>query len=195
MENREKVYICIILFLILLWLRSCNNATSTNTIKEHNNIGIKTYTKPILSAETVTKIYVKGRAVVSYDTLIKHDTLTNTDSIYIDATKPIYTLNFKDKWKSGTVIAKYDSVEVDAKFKDYSYVFFEQKRGVFKNKLIFSEIKQQNPNAIMQGVTHGVIKPKHKMFNVGVQSGVGIDLIRKRPTLYVGVGLGFDLLR
>lgn len=196
MENRERnIYRLFILLLFLLCLRGCNNATSTNTIKEHNNIGIKPYKKPILNVETITKIYVKGKTTVSYDTIIKHDTLTNTDSLYLDYTKPIYRLTFKDKWKSGSIVAKFDTIELRAKFIDYSHVLISQKRGLFKNQLIYTEIKQENPNTIMMGITHSTIKPKNKVFTIGLQSGIGVDLIKHKPTLYVGLGIGVDLIR
>lgn len=195
MKKTDKIYICIIILLMLLCLRSCKKAPSKNTIKESNSIGINTYKKPILSIKTINEVHVKDRASVSYDTIFKHDTITNTDSFYIDLTKPIYKLSFKDKWKSGNIIAKFDTIELRAKFIDYSHVLISQKRGVFKNQLIFTEIKQENPNTIMMGISHSSIKPKNKLFNIGLQSGVGIDLIRKKPTVYVGVVIGFDLVR
>lgn len=195
MENREKIYICLILILILLCLKSCNKATSIKT-KDTKKIGINTYKKKaVLNTETITYVHVKGKTSISYDTIPIHDTITKKDSFYIDVTKPIYKLSFKDKWKSGTVVAKFDSLEIKAKFLDYSYVLFEQKRGLFRNKLIFTEIKQANPNAVIRGVTHSAIQPKHKLFNFSLQSGVGIDLVSKKPTVYAGLGLGFDFIR
>ena len=63
MKKTDKIYICIIILLMLLCLRSCKKATSTNTIKESNSIGINTYKKPILSVKTINEVHVKDDPV------------------------------------------------------------------------------------------------------------------------------------
>jgi hypothetical protein len=106
---------------------------------------------------------------------------------------PTYSASFNDKWKVGSIRSNKDSIVLKAKFKDYSYLVYSQKRGLFKLHPIETSIKNQNPNTISKGVSNNSIKPKSPIFNASVQIGGGVNVLTGEPILYTGVGIGVNL--
>ena len=200
-ENKTKAKNYLIILLAFLCLRSCYNASvhipiTTSTItttkdlkKKYKGIlNIDRKTLGVVEIKTETVVKVKENTVISYDTI------TLNDTIYVDS-MPTYSASFNDKWKTGTIRANKDSIVLNAKFKDYSFLVYSQKRGLFKLQPIETSIKNQNPNTISKGVMNNTIKPKNPLLNVSAQVGGGIDLLTGKPVIYGGVGVGVALVR
>ena len=142
--------------------------------------------------KTVTQIKTKTEFVEVVKTLVVHDT------IYVQGEKsisPIYESEINSFWYSGKVKATKDSTFLDINFINETIIKREQKRGLFKSKPIDLTVIQQNPNTTNKGVKAYKLKSKAPLFNVSVQSGIGIDLMDSKPTIYVGVGVGLNLIR
>lgn len=193
-ENKSKAKNYLIVLLAFLCLRSCYNASvhipSTNTKIVTKDVlktqfdtifktKIKNSTQYITKVETETKIEFKEKTVIKY---------------VVNDSMPTYSASFNDKWSKGTVIANKDNIKVSAIFKDYSYLKFDQKRGLFKLKPIEAEIVQQNPNTIIKGVSSYQITPKVPPLNVSAQITGGVNILTGEPALVVGVGIGYNLL-
>jgi len=193
-ENKSKAKNYLILLLVFLCLRSCYNAsvdipsTYTNIVTKNVlrtqfdtifKTKIKNSTQYITKVETETKIEFQEKTVIKY---------VNNDSM------PTYTASFNDRWSKGNVIANKDNIKVSAIFKDYSYLKFDQKRGLFKLKPIEAEIVQQNPNTIIKGVSSYQIIPRVPPLNVSAQITGGVNVLTGDPALVIGVGVGYNLL-
>ena len=142
--------------------------------------------------KTITQIKTETEFVDIVKTVVIHDT------IYIRGKKsisPIYESEVNDFWYNAKIRATKDSTYLDINFINETIIKREQKRGLFKIKPIELTVIQQNPNTTNKGVKAYKLKSKAPLFNVSVQSGVGIDLMDSKPTIYVGVGVGLNLIR
>lgn len=209
------IYLSIILSLIAILFNTCNDAkyyksaynVSTDSLvsyvnkqglneskikelelskkdlkKELDTLKITNRTKTITEIKTVTKYVTKYKTNVEYDTI---------DNIVY----PIYSSDVNDKWYKAKVKATKDSTYLDVSFYNSLLLKREQKRGLFKPTNIELTIIQENPNTITSEVNSYKVKSKQPLFNFSVQSGLGIDLISKKPTVYSGIGIGLNLIR
>ena len=192
--SKERSYQLLIGLLLLLVLVRCDegkvNQVGTSTYikkkafkKKHPNIRVKPKTKAVNIIETKT-VY-KDRI----ETFVSHDTVVVRDTIYI---KPVYTSSIKNEWLNGSIIAKYDSISYNLEFKNKLIVTHEQKRGLFKQKPLVVKVKSENPHTHNRIISHHFVS-KSKLISPSIQVGVGIDLIRKKPTVYAGLGLSVNL--
>lgn len=142
--------------------------------------------------KTVTQIKTETEFVDVVNTIVIHDT------IYVQGKKsisPIYESEVNNFWYTAKVKATKDSTTLDINFVNETIIKREQKRGLFKSKPIDLIVIQQNPNTTNKGVKAYKLKSKAPLFNVSVQSGIGLDLMDSKPTIYVGVGVGLNLIR
>ena len=160
---------------------------SRNELKQIlDTIKIKPKTKSITIIESNNTAKIKEVVKVKYDT------------IYIDNRQqinPVYQSNIDRYWYKGKVTATKDSIDLDLVYYDRLLLTIDQKRGLFRSKEATLKIRPQNPYVKISNAKNYKITNKEPLFNVSVQSGAGVNLLNGKPTIYLGVGIGYKIIR
>ena len=168
-----------------------NAKTKDSTIQWLQNV-VKEYegrleTAVVISNATETVEVIKEVEVESIDTVYQ-------DSLIF--VYPQYKAKWSNKWEKGLILATRDSIFRDITvFNDYEITIGKEKNKWFKPREYNINVLNLNPRTTTKEVRSFALKAKPKRFVLSVQTGVGVHIPSMRPSLYLGIGLGFVLLQ
>ena len=151
-------------------------------------IGVMTYDFHVthkLIEQTRTEI------VEIHDTLVK----TRVDSIFHE--KPIYFKQTVLKRDTVQLWSPYeqDSVNVELPYirKEYQDSTYKAWVSGFQDVNLDSIEVYQKTKTIQINSTNYITKYKNRPFSVGIQAGYGYDLMNKRSSPFIGIGVQYNL--
>lgn len=120
------------------------------------------------------------------------------DSFYRDSILviyPEYSTEWNDRWSEGLIRANRDSIFRSFKVKnEYEITLGALRNGWFKRKEYEVVVRNLNPNTLTSELRSFQVRAKPKILSLGIQTGYGIGLIDFKPTPYIGLGLGINLI-
>ena len=66
---------------------------------------------------------------------------------------------------------------------------------MFRSPEATLKIRPQNPYVKISNAKNYKITNKEPLFNVSAQLGAGVNLLNGKPTVYLGVGIGYKIIR
>ena len=184
MKN-HLIYIVIILVLIFLLFKGCNDRAYENkseeSVKEYLNDTISYYQNKV--GQEVAKRKAINGSKESLEVLLTKQ---------IDSTQQLKRLvdHFKKVDAAGNITQRF---EIDSSFVPYntlSFVIGKQK-GLFNNDYSIQAVNS-NPNIKTIGLDSYTFKAKPKRFGLGLHVGYGINSeLNLAP--YVGIGVSYNL--
>lgn len=166
---------------------------------------LKTQDSTILHLQDVVKDY-KGRlataTVLSNTTSDVGTTATvvsfpdTSGNETKDILYPIYETQWNERWSVGSIRASRDSISRDIKVKnEYEITQGEEKRGLFKPRILTVNVKNLNPNTETVELRVFTVDVPNKRFSFGVQAGYGVLLNGTGTGPYIGVGGSWTILK
>lgn len=171
--------------------------------REKDFLKIKSKDSTILKLQAIIRRYkgtLNTAIKLQNETFINGATMTITkyDTVYIKGIKeimPIYTTKWNDRWSSGKIIATKDSIYKKIRVKnEYDITIGNIRNKWFKKKEYDIKILNLNPNTYTKELRSYQIKVKPKKINFGVQLGYGVNLLNYKPTIYMGLGINYNII-
>lgn len=217
------VLIASVLLLVLFNLRTCRNFKDEKLRNEAINDTLTSYIDKngtqvskikVLTAEskkTLLQLNSRDSTIVWLQQLVKDYkgkinsaiVFSNSTSeigvseskvVYVDSF-PEYSTEWKDRWSEGFIRANRDSIFRSVKIKnEYEITLGALRNGWFKRKEYEVVVRNLNPNTLTSELRSFQVKEKPKIITLGIQAGYGFGLIDLKPTPYVGLGLGINLI-
>ena len=219
-NNRGYILLGFILFLICI-AKDCNTDSiyyqdllklKNDTIRQYRNkLNQEVSTKKDIELNQISDLKLlndslysevkrlnKLKSIVTFrtQTIYKDKVITilGADTIYTDTGKvvfPVYESFITDKWISGSIKSSRDTTEYSINtFNEYVFTH-QSKRGFIKQKPSIVTLTNKNPNAHTLGLESYSFKPKPKLINLSLQTGVGLTPKGVQP--YFGVGASLNI--
>lgn len=139
----------------------------------------------------LTGVIISLKESGSSVTVIERDTVIIGDSI---AVYPIYITEWSERWSNGKIRASKDSIwRTFEVIDDIDIVQGYKSSGFFKKKVLTVDVISNNPNSKVKDLKSVQFKVKQNRFGLGVNTGVGVDVITFKPCIYLGVGGHFRI--
>ena len=126
-------------------------------------------------------------------TEIIHDTVRIGGKEYV---YPVYKSSWDEEWSKGSIVASKDSIKRDIFVRnEFEITQGWKKEKWYKKKTPVVNIKNLNPNTETEELRSFVVEQDKKRIGVGLGAMYGIDLVGLKPTIVIGVGVQWTLMR
>lgn len=136
--------------------------------------------------------YSKGdKETKKNDRITRVDTIIKRDTIIIDKPQPIYITKTKvvrDTLKTTDTIPQFVEVEVPIETKEYKDSSYYCRISGFQPFLEHLEVYP-----VQTTITKEITQYKAKKWNCGIQAGFGYGVFNKKPDLYIGIGVNYNI--